>query len=162
MQTNLKQVLAAHSETLRDIRGFWRELCSKRTTFVSLSEVRALTLHCTLPTHYHSWSQSVLNSCAKLTHPIGMQAFTQMHQSETHAEEIYKIVIQKYPKSVKILRAYVRFLRDIKNDPWKAQKYDLQADNYEQVVIDINCCASNQAIYHGKLYTNPNELVLTA
>ena len=56
-----------------------------------------------------------------------------MHQSETRSEEIYKIVIQKYPKSVKILRAYVRFLREIKNDPWKAQKYDLQADNYEQV-----------------------------
>ena len=57
-----------------------------------------------------------------------------MHQSETRSEEIYKIVIQKYPKSVKILRAYVRFLREIKNDPWKAQKYDLQADNYEQVI----------------------------
>ncbi len=38
-QTNLKMVLQAHSDTLRDIRGFWRELCSKNTTFVSLSEV---------------------------------------------------------------------------------------------------------------------------
>jgi len=62
-----------------------------------------------------------------------LQAFTQMHQSETRAEETYKVVILKYPKSVKILRAYVRFLREIKNDPWKAQRYDLQADNYEQV-----------------------------
>ena len=62
-----------------------------------------------------------------------LQAFTQMHQSESRAEEIYKVVILKYPKSVKILRAYVRFLREIKNDPWKAQRYDLQADNYEQV-----------------------------
>ena len=39
----------------------------------------------------------------------GLQAFTQMHLSETRSEEIYKIVTQKYPKSVKILRAYVRF-----------------------------------------------------
>lgn len=39
MQTNLKLVLQAHSDTLRDIRGFWRELCSKKTTFASLSEV---------------------------------------------------------------------------------------------------------------------------
>jgi len=62
-----------------------------------------------------------------------LQAFTQMHQSETRAEETYKVVVLKYPKSVKILRAYVRFLREIKNDPWKAQRYDLQADNYEQV-----------------------------
>ncbi|DBA94392.1 TPA: hypothetical protein ACH3X1_001997 [Trebouxia sp. C0004] len=100
-QTSLKLVLQAHSNTLRDIRGFWRELCSKKTTFVSLSE-----------------------------------AFTQMHQSETRAEETYKVVILKYPKSVKILRAYVHFLREIKNDPWKAQKYDLQADNYEQAQME--------------------------
>lgn len=39
VQTNLKQVLQAHSDTLRDIRGFWRELCNKKTTFASLSEV---------------------------------------------------------------------------------------------------------------------------
>lgn len=39
----------------------------------------------------------------------GLQAFTQMHLSETRSEEIYKIVTQKYPKSVKILRAYVRY-----------------------------------------------------
>ena len=70
---------------------------------------------------------------ATLLHCFDLQAFTKMHQSETHAEEIYKIVIQKYPKSVKILRAYVRFLREIKNDPWKAQRYDTQADNYEHV-----------------------------
>ena len=61
-----------------------------------------------------------------------------MHQAETRSEEIYRIVIQKYPKSVKILRAYVRFLREIKNNPWKAQKYELQADNCEQV---LNCAA---------------------
>ena len=161
----------------------------------------------------------------------GLQAFTQMHLSETRSEEIYKIVTQKYPKSVKILRAYVRyyeasiklncwgshsssvslvphfsslsssllpysplyllhlcplylslriqplfshfyqavfslyllaanclhlysdsllfltcasylscrFLREIKNDPWKAQKYDLLADNYEQVTYCMTC-----------------------
>ena len=66
---------------------------------------------------------------------LSLQAFTQMHDSETRAEEVYKIVIQKYPKSVKVLKAYVRFLRDIKNDPWKAQKYDLQAENYDQVSL---------------------------
>ena len=39
-----------------------------------------------------------------------LQAFTQMQLSESRSEEIYKIVTQKYPKSVKILRAYVRYL----------------------------------------------------
>ncbi len=67
-----------------------------------------------------------------------LQAFTQLHLSETRAEETYKVVILKYPKSVKILRAYVRFLREIKNDPWKAQRYDLQADNYEQVRLSCH------------------------
>ena len=64
---------------------------------------------------------------------LELQAFTEMNQSETRAEETYKVVILKYPKSVKVLRAYVRFLREVKNDPWKAQRYDVQADNYEQV-----------------------------
>ena len=64
---------------------------------------------------------------------LDLQAFAEMHQSEGRAEESYKLVILKYPESVKVLRAYVRFLRKIKNDPWKAQKYELQADNYEQV-----------------------------
>ncbi len=77
-----------------------------------------------------------------------LQAFTQMHQSETRAEETYKVVILKYPKSVKILRAYVRFLREIKNDPWKAQRYDLQADNYEQVKSYGNLFCFKPA-YHG-------------
>ena len=64
---------------------------------------------------------------------LDLQAFAEMHQSEGRAEESYKLVILKYPESVKVLRAYVRFLREIKNDPWKAQKYERQADNYEQV-----------------------------
>ena len=67
---------------------------------------------------------------------LELQAFTEMNQSETRAEETYKVVILKYPKSVKVLRAYVRFLREVKNDPWKAQRYDVQADNYEQVRRD--------------------------
>ena len=45
VQTNLKLALQAHSDTLRDIRGFWRELCSKKTTFSSLSEV-SVPLQC--------------------------------------------------------------------------------------------------------------------
>lgn len=40
---------------------------------------------------------------------LELQAFTLMHLSQTRSEEIYKIVTQKYPKSVKILRAYVRY-----------------------------------------------------
>ena len=39
LQTNLKMALQAHTDTLHDIRGFWRELCNKKTTFASLSEV---------------------------------------------------------------------------------------------------------------------------
>ncbi len=78
-----------------------------------------------------------------------------MHQSETRAEETYKVVILKYPKSVKILRAYVRFLREIKNDPWKAQRYDLQADNYEQVKAMATVSVSSQhitVIWLGQLF----------
>ena len=102
MQTNLKLALQAHSDTLRDIRGFWRELCSKKTTFSSLSEV-SVPLQCSQvldPGTICFMFQMVL---------LELQAFTQMHLSQTRSEEIYRIVTQKYPKSVKILRAYVRY-----------------------------------------------------
>ena len=46
VQTSLKLVFQAHSDTLHDIRAFWRELCNKKTTFVSLSQVCVKAVSC--------------------------------------------------------------------------------------------------------------------
>lgn len=55
-----------------------------------------------------SWILAQSASCFHMV-LLELQAFTQMHLSQTRSEDIYKIVTQKYPKSVKILRAYVRY-----------------------------------------------------
>ena len=55
-----------------------------------------------------AWILAQSASCSQIV-LLELQAFTQMHLSETRSEEIYRIVTQKYPKSVKILRAYVRY-----------------------------------------------------
>ena len=65
LQTNLKLALQAHSDTLRDIRGFWRELCSKKTTFASLSEVwsnHAPTGQHTITCLYAAWHDTACMS----------------------------------------------------------------------------------------------------
>lgn len=34
-----------------------------------------------------------------------------------------QVVLERYPKSVKLLRSYGNFLETVKNDPWMAQRY---------------------------------------
>ena len=59
--------------------------------------------------------------------------FGEVDTAETRCEKTYKLVIQRYPKSVKVLRAYSRFLAEIKNNPWKAENYAQEADRLEAV-----------------------------
>lgn len=44
-------------------------------------------------------------------------AFHQMDLTEAKADKVYRSVLERYPKSVKLLRIYGRFLEDVKNDP---------------------------------------------
>lgn len=39
LQTNFRQLLQSHSETLRCVRGFWRVLLSSKASFSALSKV---------------------------------------------------------------------------------------------------------------------------
>jgi hypothetical protein len=45
------------------------------------------------------------------------------------------MVLERYPKSVKLLRTYGRFLEDVKNDPWTASKYFNEAERLEDVQV---------------------------
>ena len=56
-----------------------------------------------------------------------------MDSSESTSEKTFKLMLERYPTTVKVLRAYERYLRDVKNDPWKAEKYRLEADVHEAV-----------------------------
>ncbi len=40
----------------------------------------------------------------------------------------YKLVLERYPKSVQLLRSYGKFLEGVKNDPWAAERYFGEAD----------------------------------
>ena len=56
-----------------------------------------------------------------------------MDSSESTSEKTFKLMLERYPTTVKVLRAYERYLRDVKNDPWKAEKYRAEADVHEAV-----------------------------
>lgn len=44
-------------------------------------------------------------------------------RSQAKAMHTYQRILERYPTSPKVLRAYARFLEDVKNDPWSAVKY---------------------------------------
>jgi HEPN domain-containing protein len=43
--------------------------------------------------------------------------------NEERAEKTYRMVLERYPTSAKLLKSYARFLEDVKHDPWAAEKY---------------------------------------
>ncbi|PSC71757.1 flagellar associated membrane [Micractinium conductrix] len=58
-------------------------------------------------------------------------AFVTMDAAEKRAELTYKTVLDKYPSSAKLLRAYGRFLEDVRSNPWGAQRYYGEAEKLE-------------------------------
>lgn len=42
-------------------------------------------------------------------------------------------MLERYPNSVKLLRAYASFLETVKNDPWASAKYYNMADEQEEL-----------------------------
>ncbi|KAG2450719.1 hypothetical protein HYH02_004557 [Chlamydomonas schloesseri] len=60
------------------------------------------------------------------------RAFRSIEVNKTKADRTYKMVLDRYPSSVKLLRSYGRFLEEVKNDPWTAAKYYSEADKVEE------------------------------
>lgn len=44
-------------------------------------------------------------------------------EAQKRAEKTYKTMLERFPTSVKVLRAYAKFLEDVRNDPWAATKF---------------------------------------
>lgn len=62
-----------------------------------------------------------------LSHEISFRglnsSFKDIQAAQSKAEKTYKMILERYPTSVKVLRAYAKFLEDIKNDPWTAVRF---------------------------------------
>ena len=45
-------------------------------------------------------------------------------------EQNYRSVLERYPKSVRLLRCYASFLEEIQHNPWEASRYHSGASNW--------------------------------
>lgn len=54
-----------------------------------------------------------------------------MGDYEAKAKESYASLLERYSKSVKVLRSYGRFLEEVMGDPLGARKYYVEADRIE-------------------------------
>jgi hypothetical protein len=39
-------------------------------------------------------------------------------------------MVERYPRNAKMLKAYARFLEDVQHDPWRANRYYVEADKH--------------------------------
>ncbi|GFR51520.1 hypothetical protein Agub_g13936 [Astrephomene gubernaculifera] len=56
--------------------------------------------------------------------------------SVSQAQEAYRVVLETYGNSPRLVRLYGKFLETVKNDPWGAANYFAEADRLEQVKED--------------------------
>ncbi|GIL79405.1 hypothetical protein Vretimale_18290 [Volvox reticuliferus] len=61
-------------------------------------------------------------------------AFRKIEQMERLADKTYKMVLERYPKAVKLLRSYALFLETVKNDPWTAAQFYTEAEKQEEAL----------------------------
>eukprot|EP00898_Chlorokybus_atmophyticus_P005871 jgi/Chlat1/6285/Chrsp44S05780 len=65
-------------------------------------------------------------------------AFNNIDSAESKANKAYRAVLERYPRSVKLLRSYACFLEEVRNDPWGARKYYNEADRQEEALAQAN------------------------
>mmetsp|Transcript_42099 Transcript_42099/g.134505 ORF Transcript_42099/g.134505 Transcript_42099/m.134505 type:complete len:1859 (+) Transcript_42099:564-6140(+) len=61
-----------------------------------------------------------------------------MAKAEQRAMQTYRTMLEHYPKSVKVMRAYGRFLEDIRNDPTSASRYFSEAYRLEDELAEAH------------------------
>lgn len=55
---------------------------------------------------------------------------------ETNTMRLYKVLLERYPSSVKVLRSYGKYLEEILCNPWKAMRLYNLADKTEDMAAD--------------------------
>ncbi|KAG2435423.1 hypothetical protein HYH02_011923 [Chlamydomonas schloesseri] len=61
------------------------------------------------------------------------KALGKIESSVSQAQAAYRVVLESYRNSPKLVRLYGKFLEKIKNDPWGAAEYFAEADRLEEV-----------------------------
>ncbi|KAG2423146.1 hypothetical protein HXX76_015531 [Chlamydomonas incerta] len=61
------------------------------------------------------------------------KALIKIESSVSQAQAAYRVVLESYGTSPKLIRLYGKFLETIKNDPWGAAEYFAEADRLEEV-----------------------------
>jgi PAS domain S-box-containing protein len=65
-------------------------------------------------------------------------AFTRIDTLETKVKSIYGLLLDKYPRSVKLLRAYASFSADVLDDRKKAGRLNAEAARLEEMQRDVS------------------------
>lgn len=65
------------------------------------------------------------------------RAFSIMDTSEARADRVYRMFLERYPKSPKLLRYYGHYLEGVKNDPWSASRYFSEAERLEDMQSEM-------------------------
>ncbi|KAL4422853.1 hypothetical protein ABPG75_009050 [Micractinium tetrahymenae] len=60
------------------------------------------------------------------------RAFQKIEKGRSNAERCYRTVMERYPNNPRIMRAYSRFLQQVKNDPHGSARYSGSANRIEQ------------------------------
>lgn len=55
--------------------------------------------------------------------------------AKQRAEKTYRMILERYPTSVKVLRCYAKFLEDVTNDPWTAAKFYAYVDKFQSCYL---------------------------
>ncbi|GAB4819670.1 hypothetical protein N2152v2_006716 [Parachlorella kessleri] len=64
--------------------------------------------------------------------PVMVRHFLRIPASKDAAEHSYKTLMERYPNNPKVMRAYSRFLQQVKNDPSGATRYAALANKAEE------------------------------
>ncbi|GFR50724.1 hypothetical protein Agub_g12981 [Astrephomene gubernaculifera] len=59
-------------------------------------------------------------------------AFNNIEAAQKTATQTYRMVLDRYPNSVKLLRSYARFQEEVMNNPWRASQLYEKADRLEE------------------------------
>lgn len=81
-----------------------------------------------------SFWMSLLHSEVKLTRLTN--SLQRKENLTTRAEASYRQALERYPKSVRLLRSYAHFLEEVHHDPYTAARYQGEADKLEDHLAD--------------------------
>ncbi|KAG2449443.1 hypothetical protein HYH02_005590 [Chlamydomonas schloesseri] len=80
------------------------------------------------------------------------RAFNNIEEAQDNATKTYRMVLDRYPNSVKLLRSYARFQEEVMNNPWRASQIYEKADKLEE---------QQSAAHDNVLFNSDHKAMLT-